>query len=147
LHLAAPVAAAVFAAISAAVALANTSLGGLNVINNNDHAYEEAYTKAVVSQIRDEYPNMNVMIVHSAHDQNFQGCTHVHYEFQLFGGRTQGYEVYVFHSGTFKLNGDGGFINWCYDGNYTKDSDDGHQLTFHELRSWLRSLLVRIRAC
>lgn len=59
--------------------------------------------------------------------------THIHVEVPLDTvPRTQGYECYLFTSGTFELQGDGGFENWAFDGNYTRDPSNGNIVNFQE---------------
>ncbi|GAB7359027.1 hypothetical protein MBLNU230_g5099t1 [Neophaeotheca triangularis] len=66
-----------------------------------EHALQMRFTKGMVESLRNKYPNMNVAIWH---DQNTDP-------------KTKGYEIYVFESGEFTRAGDGGFINWSYQGN------------------------------
>lgn len=49
---------------------------------------------------------------------------HQHVELPLTDSLgTMGYEVWVFESGTFELVGDGGYENWCFNGDYDRTSD------------------------
>ena len=52
-------------------------------------------------------------------------AVHVHQELDLgkllgFIDLTQGYEIWVFDSGTFSLAGDGGYENWAFGGCFTR---------------------------
>ena len=89
----------------------------------DQHKRESNFTQATVAELRDEYPTMNVMVFHNQDSvTNFKGGNHTHYESVL--GKvpiigttlTQGYEIRVFDHGTFHRAGDGGFVNWCFDG-------------------------------
>src|SRR5436190_22860347 len=98
---------------------------GLGVIANTLHDEQVAkqkFTQKTVNKMRQNHHEFNVMVVHSAFHQSFQGSvTHVHYELPLHGTRTQGYEVFTFKSGEFQLDGDGGFENWCFGGNFVRE--------------------------
>lgn len=96
------------------------------------------FTQGACETIQREYPDKNVMIVHSGFNFSLFGPVHCHYELPLqpIGGfaRTQGYEVYTFDSGTFNLTGDGGFQNWCFSGSYTLDPNNHKSVTFYKPR-------------
>ena len=56
-------------------------------------------------------------------------AVHVHHEIDIgnilgFYEFTQGYEIWVFDSGTFSLAGDGGYENWAMGGCYSKQDSD-----------------------
>ncbi|KIY61616.1 hypothetical protein CYLTODRAFT_362612, partial [Cylindrobasidium torrendii FP15055 ss-10] len=85
--------------------------------------------------LADEYKK-NVVVCHTDHEAKFDGVQgtdwyHEHFEVDIQIGGTIGYEVYVAGSGTFKRNGDGGEINWGWNGVLAKDAEeDGSLLTF-----------------
>jgi hypothetical protein len=101
-------------------------------IDAHEHQAEEKFTQDSVEALRKEYPNYNVLLCHSAFKQNFTQSTHQHYEFPLTPPRTQGYEVFIFKAGEFWLQGDGGFLNWAYDGNFVVDPNDGKHIIFSD---------------
>lgn len=79
----------------------------------------------MVTSLRNTYPNKNVIVYHDQDSQtNFVNGVHSHQELNLPDGpETQGYEIYVFDSGTFTLAGDGGYLNWCFAGDYDRDGE------------------------
>ena len=62
-------------------------------------------------------------------------AVHVHQELDIGLGFSQGYEIWVFDSGTFSRAGDGGFINWAFGGCF---SENGAHVTF--TKCWRRQL-------
>lgn len=77
-------------------------------------------TQAIVKFLLETYPTKNCMVVHSQYFQNFEGAVKIHFELpQTFG--TIGYDIFVFDKGNFELLGDGGFINWCFGGNFDRN--------------------------
>ncbi|KAK7039172.1 hypothetical protein VNI00_010076 [Paramarasmius palmivorus] len=90
------------------------------------------FTQETVARSLAEHPDYNVVIVHPKHTANWEGeqgvdWAHRHQEFDVKLGGTIGYEIYVAKAGEFVLEGDGGFINWAFGGNFVRD--DKH-LTF-----------------
>jgi hypothetical protein len=66
------------------------------------------------------------MVCHVPSAQKLVNAIHTHYELPLYDfgiktGATQGYEIYVFDSGIFVGEGDGGLNNWCFAGHYTRE--------------------------
>ncbi|KIY72583.1 hypothetical protein CYLTODRAFT_343826, partial [Cylindrobasidium torrendii FP15055 ss-10] len=80
--------------------------------------------------------NKNVVVCHTKHEYHWDGVQgvdwyHEHFEVDIAIGGTIGYEVYVASSGTFKRNGDGGEINWGWNGVLARGAEDnGSRLTF-----------------
>ncbi len=63
-----------------------------------------------------KYPDFNFVICHTKHSYTWDGnrgqdWDHWHEEFDIKIGGTIGYEVYWARSGTFKREGDGGYLN------------------------------------
>ena len=91
-------------------------------IIGNDNGKREAFTKGFVEHASQLYPNYNVVVVHVTH--RVEGdYTHQHYELPMTVG-TCGYEIYFSQMGrpfTFVLEGDGGFINWAFSGEFTRN--------------------------
>ena len=64
------------------------------------------------------------------HDQDsayeLYGAQHKHVEFDLEAPLgTMGYEIWIFDYGTFQRAGDGGYLNWAYNGNAYATNDEG----------------------
>ncbi|KAF7436587.1 hypothetical protein PC9H_003420 [Pleurotus ostreatus] len=101
-----------------------------------DNQKREAFTKEVVSEMRARFPQFNWIIVHVKHTTKFDGTRgvdwgHKHHELDIQIGGTIGYEIYNFKSGEFTRHGDGGFINWAFQGNLKSRSSDGRHLVFN----------------
>ena len=94
---------------------------------------EGAFTVQTVENLRAEYPNKNVLVYHDQDSgYNLYNAVHSHYELDLLLGFTNGYEIWIFDSGTFELAGARGYVNWAYGGNY--ESDEG-SVTFYQIES------------
>lgn len=87
------------------------------------HEAQDKFTQSFVQTARERYPGKNALAICVGHDRNFQNASHEHTELRVSLGRTVGYECYVFDSGTLTKRGDGGFINWCFNGSYKRDGD------------------------
>jgi hypothetical protein len=97
----------------------------ISQLDAQEHAAESAYTQALVAQLTRQYPDKNVIVYHDQ-DSQFNGVNAVHQHVELnlgFFSTTQGYEVQIFDSGTFTLVGDGGYLNWCFGGNYDRNGN------------------------
>ena len=118
----------------------------------------------MVASIANQYPSKNCIVFHDQ-SSTFSFCTffifchgyppfasgwlssapdavHVHQELNIGLGFTQGYEIWVFDSGTFSRAGDGGFINWAFEGCFTANGAD---VTFtkcwrRQLKIWMSSM-------
>ncbi|KAJ2918935.1 hypothetical protein MD484_g1495, partial [Candolleomyces efflorescens] len=93
------------------------------------------YTHEFIGKSMAQFPKWNWVICHTKHTKKFDGKQgkdwfHRHEEFKVSFGKTIGYEIYWFKSGTFTRKGDGGYLNWAYGGNIKKKSKDGKVITF-----------------
>ncbi|KAJ2922110.1 hypothetical protein H1R20_g14992, partial [Candolleomyces eurysporus] len=93
------------------------------------------YTHDFIGKSMAQFPKWNWVICHTKHSTKFDGKSgtdyfHRHEEFPVSFGKTIGYEIYWFKSGTFTRQGDGGYLNWSYGGNIKKKSKDGKVITF-----------------
>ncbi len=84
------------------------------------------FTQSFVAEARKKYPDYNVVIIHTEHNQ--EGIyIHQHEElYFLLDIKSIGYEIYFSKIGDpFWLEnlGDGGFINWAYDGDFERDGN------------------------
>lgn len=81
-------------------------------------------------------PDTNILIVHPKHDFHPGGTKgvdwfHEHKEVDIQVGGTIGYEVYGFQDGWVKRYGDGGYINWAWNGVLARDpEEDKSKITF-----------------
>ncbi|KAF8230847.1 hypothetical protein L208DRAFT_101092 [Tricholoma matsutake] len=102
-------------------------VAGLVSYIGDDTPRREAYTQQVVSDLYANNSNANYVVCHTKYDFSFDGTQgtdwdHLHHELPVSFGRTIGYDIYWFRSGTFRRWGDGGFINWAYIGNVISNS-------------------------
>ncbi|KAK0123928.1 hypothetical protein ONS95_008918 [Cadophora gregata] len=116
--------------ISGAAEIVKTILEALQRKNDEDHAKERDFTQSTVQNLRVKYPYYNVMVIHTKHQRNFVDEAHNHLELPISNKRTQGYEVYVFESGSFTLQGNSGFENWAFGGSFNRD---GNNVTFQKI--------------
>jgi hypothetical protein len=98
---------------------------GLSGLANLDEKREK-FTQETVKQLRDKYNNYNAVIVHTEHE-TWGAFVHEHVEMPIgFLDKTMGYEIYLSRFGDFfglELRGDGGYINWAYNGYFTRDGN------------------------
>jgi hypothetical protein len=91
---------------------------------NNDNKKREAYTQQFVQQAGQKYPGYNVVICHPGHRVSGANI-HQHYELPMTVG-TCGYDIYFSKKGkqfTFVNQGDGGFINWAFNGEFNRNGN------------------------
>lgn len=94
------------------------------------------FTQDTVNNMANEYPDTNILIVHPKHDFHPGGTKgvdwfHEHKEVDIQVGGTIGYEVYGFQDGWVKRYGDGGYINWAWNGVLARDpEEDKSKITF-----------------
>lgn len=93
------------------------------------------FTVDLINRSKAKYPGYNWVMCHTKHTTKFDGQKgkdwgHRHEEFKVSFGKTIGYEIYYFKSGTFTRQGDGGYLNWAYSGRVKSKSKDGSVVTF-----------------
>jgi hypothetical protein len=113
---------------SLCVGVANLVTGQVQRAQGNDNDKRTAFTQQFVQQASGQYPDYNVVICHPQHQANGPQVIHQHYELGMTVG-TCGYDVYFSKKGqafTFNNQGDGGFINWAFEGEFDRN---GNQLT------------------
>ncbi|KAJ3517421.1 hypothetical protein NMY22_g13969 [Coprinellus aureogranulatus] len=103
-------------------------------ISSSRQYNRDLFAKELVAYGRKQWGEFNWVICHSPHSYMWMGSRsvdweHWHYELDVYGAGTIGYELYWAREGVFTLNGDGGFINWAYVGNVDKLNDK--TLYFH----------------
>jgi hypothetical protein len=99
-----------------------------------DPARRETFVNDTLNQASKTFPGYNVVVVHTAHTiypafgqppWGSNDYLHQHYEFDVCCG-TIGYEVYLVKQGKpfdFTLNGDGGYLNWGWIGDFSWDQN------------------------
>lgn len=114
---------------SLCVGIANLVTGQIQKAQGNDNAKRSAFTQQFVQQASQQYPGYNVVICHNQCVVNGPQVVHQHYELGMTVG-TCGYDVFFSPKGkefTFTNLGDGGFINWAYEGEFDRPGN-GNQL-------------------
>jgi hypothetical protein len=92
-------------------------------VNENDNQLRENFARYYIDDAQKKYPDYNVVLIHTQHTLSGE-YTHDHVEVPISLGRTIGYEIYFAGRGrpfTLTNQGDGGFINWMYSGDFTRD--------------------------
>lgn len=96
---------------------------------NGDNQKREAYTQKFVTNASKQTPHWNVVICHPNHtatpDEKAPNTyvRHQHVELGMAFG-TCGYDIYFSPKGkpfTFVNHGDGGFINWAFNGEFSRN--------------------------
>ncbi|KAF7186652.1 hypothetical protein HII31_12061 [Pseudocercospora fuligena] len=99
---------------------------------DNGHDGASKFVQDTVSRYAAQFPDKNIIMYHDQDSSwNFAGASHVHTEFNLpdpLG--TMVYEIIVFDYGSFRRRGDGGYLNWGFQGNWVTTSTDGKSLYF-----------------
>jgi hypothetical protein len=92
----------------------------------NEGAKMAEYTKTTLDGLRKEFPEKNIMLIHPKHTASLDAnAVHYHYDLntECFG-RHAGYDAYVFDFGDIDLQGDRGWENWGFAGNYVWDKEN-----------------------
>ena len=93
---------------------------GLNLVGS-DKEKRAQFTQRMIADLNREYPNYNAVITHHKSSRaNGPGVVHDHVELPMSIG-TKGYEIFMSPKGQpfkFELNGDGGYLNWAYGGDF-----------------------------
>lgn len=101
-----------------------TAAAELAISFEEDDKRREEFTKQYVAEAVKKYPNQNFVISHNGGDVEGEHV-HDHVELSVNNG-TIGYEVFASPKGKpfkFVRKGDGGFINWAYAGDFTREDD------------------------
>jgi hypothetical protein len=111
----------VIASASLIVGIANGIMGWLGAVGR-DNEKRETFTKTFVEEAHKQFPDYNVVIIHT-HHSTWGTWIHQHVELPMTIG-TCGYEIYFSVRGqgfTLANHGDGGYINWAYYGEYERN--------------------------
>ena len=109
------------------------SLAELAIDAGKDDERREAFTQNYVAEATKKYPNQNFVISHNGGDIEGEHV-HGHVELDVSMG-TIGYEVFASFKGKpfkFVRKGDGGFINWAYAGEFTREDDSTITAAVHD---------------
>ena len=96
----------------------------VHTLQGDDNKTRETFTRNLVDNHSAQHPGFNVVVVHTSHSiARGSKYVHMHQEVGMKVG-TCGYEIYVSPKGSpfvFTLNGDGGYINWAYEGEFSRN--------------------------
>lgn len=102
------------------------SIAELTISLKHDKKKREEFTKQYVAKASEKYPYHNVVISHNGGKVSGSYVTHLHFELRVSNG-TIGYEIYLSPKGKpfeFVRNGDGGYINWAYSGEFMRKDNN-----------------------
>ena len=91
----------------------------------DDNKTREAYTQNFVATASQKFPNCNVVICHTQHRFAGPQVVHQHHEIGMKVG-TCGYDSYCSPKGQpfiFENQGDGGYLNWAYAGEFSRNGN------------------------
>ena len=85
------------------------------------HDNRDQGTRDLVQMACKEFPQHNVMVIYTKHSlSEMEACTHSEITMRGPLGWPVAMQVYVFKSGIIENLGDGGYINWAFDGNWER---------------------------
>eukprot|EP00884_Botryococcus_braunii_P021611 jgi/Botrbrau1/8133/Bobra.0308s0025.1 len=83
-----------------------------------------AATDALFQEYTQRFPGYSVMVCKNCNASNLNNV-------KVAGANEGGFQIWVFCSGTIVNNGDGGFDNWQFRGNFERTGDQGHIVNFN----------------
>jgi hypothetical protein len=91
-----------------------------------DNEKRSEFTQRTISELTQKYPDYNFVITHHK-GSKAEGpeVVHDHVELPMAVG-SAGYEIFASRKGQpfkFVLNGDGGYLNWAFGGNFNRDGN------------------------
>ncbi|KAJ7572937.1 hypothetical protein C8J56DRAFT_533137 [Mycena floridula] len=97
----------------------------------------ELFVKHLLAGLVQKNNKFNYLIVHPKHTAKWEGTAgkdwhkeHVECDTIRLLKKTIGYDVYAGKKGVATLQGDGGYINWAFQGKFKRSGKQGHTLTF-----------------
>lgn len=123
--------AAAAGAVVSALTAANAIYDHIVSLDLDDKEKRNLWTPRYVAEIFNTQPGYNVLLIYTKHrvdlrDVIYQGQV----PFRLSTGFTINYMLYIFDSGTVDLEGDGGYLNWAFQGNFKRS---GGHVEFYSL--------------
>ncbi|KAJ7572757.1 hypothetical protein C8J56DRAFT_1174761 [Mycena floridula] len=97
----------------------------------------EMFVKNLLAGLVAKNSAFNYMIIHPKHTAKWEGVAgkdwhkeHVECDTIRLLKKTIGYDIYAGKKGVVELQGDGSFINWAFQGRFTRTGNQGHVVTF-----------------
>lgn len=107
--------------------LASSVVSGIQG-NNADKEFRNGWTQQQLTTVSGQNAGKNIMIVLPKHTETFQGSKQQQLLCQTPNDKqTLSYDCYIFDSGDFELQGDGGYLNWAFTGNFKRN---GNKVSF-----------------
>jgi hypothetical protein len=105
-------------------AAADAIVNGIMPLNLDDKEKRNRWTPKYVESITKSNPGYNVLLIHTKHIADLTG---VQYQglipFKISAEEELEYTLYIFDYGTVELQGDGGFLNWAFEENFTRNGN------------------------
>jgi hypothetical protein len=100
--------------------------GLVNALQRGDDEKRSEFTQRTISELTQKYPDYNFVITHHK-GSKAEGpeVVHDHVELKMAAG-SAGYEIFGSRKGQpfrFELNGDGGYLNWAFGGDFNRDGN------------------------
>lgn len=92
-------------------------------LTRNEKEERGRYTQEFAKKLSEKFPDHNIVIAHKVGQVTGDHFSHTHCELDVPFGRTIGYEIYLSPKGkpfTLVKDGDAGFQNWYYIGDFTR---------------------------
>jgi hypothetical protein len=106
--------------------IAGVAFGVAGLVNGLQRADDEKrsiFTQRMMSELAQKHPDYNFVITHHKNSKaEGPEVVHDHVELKMAVG-SAGYEIYASRKGKpfkFELNGDGGYLNWAYRGEFKR---------------------------
>ncbi|KAJ7578158.1 hypothetical protein C8J56DRAFT_357352 [Mycena floridula] len=100
----------------------------------------EIFVKNLLAGLVSKNPKFNYMIIHPKHTASWAGTAgkdwhkeHVECDTIRLLKKTIGYDIYAGQAGEVVLQGDGSFINWAFQGRFTRSGNQGHTVKFTKM--------------
>ncbi|MCJ1328675.1 hypothetical protein MMC10_005352 [Thelotrema lepadinum] len=108
--------------------LFGAAFGGItSAVNNNkeDQNFRNGWTQQQLGEVSSKNPGKNIMIVYVKHDASkLVNSQMSQIECDCPASKSKlSYSCYIFDSGPFQLQGDGGYLNWAFTGNFVRDKN------------------------
>jgi len=113
------------AAFVAPLAKIGFQVGKIIIGNNNaDKDFRNGWTQQQLGPLQSANPGKNIMIISVKHDASqLKGSQQQHMDCVCPSGGHVNYTAYIFDEGVFLHQGDGGFLNWAFTGDFIRDGD------------------------
>ncbi|KAJ7581839.1 hypothetical protein C8J56DRAFT_1056841 [Mycena floridula] len=113
------------------------AIGNLVKDIKDEKKNREIFVKNLLAGLVAKDSSFNYMIIHTKHTAKWEGIDGQHWHKEHVKcdtihllKKSVGYEVYAGKAGVVTNNGDGGFINWSFQGRFTRSGKSNNVVTF-----------------